>query len=88
MAKQKQGTNKGNTNIQKPKKQFYIYRNEKQDNEVVVSLQDLSKKKHLKFITNCNFHPVALNDKLKDLGEGYGVRFHYCFKFFRYSISE
>ena len=76
--RQEQGIKKGSLRLpskERPKRQFYLYRNEKQDNEMVVSLKDLSSKEHLKFVDNCNFHPVALNDKLKDLGECYGVRF-------------
>ena len=79
----------------RPKKQFHIYTqvvdNEK---EVLVSLKKLdeeleeNKEKQLKFICNCNFHPIALNDVLKNHNIGFGERFYWVYKYFKFSIED
>lgn len=71
-----------NKNI-KSKRQFYIYtqviNNEK---EILVSIKKLNeelkenKEKQLKFICDCNFHPIALNDVLKNHNISFGERFY------------
>ena len=79
----------------KSKKQFYIYTqvvdNEK---EILVSVKELdvdlkeNKEKQLKFIYNCNFHPIALNDVLKNHNIGFGERFYWVHRYFKFSIED
>lgn len=82
-------------NNNRPKKQFHIYTqvvdNEK---EVLVSLKKLdeeleeNKKKNLQFVVNCNFHPKALNDCLKNKNISFGERFYWVYKYFKFSIED
>lgn len=79
----------------KPKRQFYIYtqviNNEK---EILVSIKKLdeklkeNKEKQLKLLCNCNFHPIALNDKLKNHNIGFGERFYWVHRYFKFSIED
>lgn len=79
----------------KSKKQFHIYTqvvdNEK---EILVSVKNLdegleeNKKKQLKFICNCNFHPIALNDVLKNHNVNFGQRFYWVHRYFKFSIEN
>ena len=78
-------------NNNRPKKQFHIYtqvvNNEK---EFLVSLKKLEedKEKQLKLISNCNFHPIALNDVLKNHNIGFGERFYWVHRYFKFSIED
>ena len=79
----------------KSKKQFHIYTqvvdNEK---EILVSIKNLdeelkeNKEKQLKFICNCNFHPIALNDVLKNHNVNFGERFYWVYRYFKFSIED
>lgn len=79
----------------KPKKQFYIYTqvvdNEK---EILVSIKKLNeeleenKEKQLKLLGNSNFHPIALNDMLKNYNIGFGERFYWVHRYFKFSIED
>lgn len=79
----------------KPKRQFYIYtqvvNNEK---EILVSIKKLdeelkeNKEKQLKLLNNCNFHPIALNNELKDYKISYGERFYWVHRYFKFSIDD
>ena len=83
-----------NKNI-KSKRQFYIYtqviNNEK---EILVRIKKLNeelkenKEKQLKFICDCNFHPIALNDVLKNHNISFGERFHWIYRYFKFSIED
>ena len=83
-----------NKNI-KSKRQFYIYtqviNNEK---EILVRIKKLNeelkenKEKQLKFICDCNFHPIALNDVLKNHNISFGKRFHWVYRYFKFSIED
>lgn len=82
-------------NNNKPKRQFYVYTqlvdNEK---EILVSIKKLdeevkeNKEKQLKFICNCNFHPIALNDVLKNHNISFGERFYWVHRYFKFSIED
>ena len=82
-------------NNNKPKRQFYIYTqvidNEK---EILVSVKKLdeklkeNKEKQLKLLCNSNFHPIALNDKLKNHNVGFGERFYWVHRYFKFSIED
>lgn len=82
-------------NNNKLKRQFYIYTqvidNEK---EILVSIKKLNeeleenKEKQLKLLGNSNFHPIALNDMLKNHNIGFGERFYWVHRYFKFSIED
>ena len=82
-------------NNNKPRKQLYIYIQVVDSNkEFLVSLKKLdegweeNKEKQLKLMDNCNFHPIALNNMLKDYSVNFGERFYWVYKYFKFSIED
>lgn len=79
----------------KSKKQFYVYTqiidNKK---EILVSIKELdlelkeNKEKQLKLLCNSNFHPIALNNELKDYKINFGERFYWVYRYFKFSIED
>ena len=80
------GTPKGEA----PRKTFYIYDVEVEENgqELHVTVKKQKEDEKCKFITTCPFHPIALNDTLKSKNIGFGERFYWVHKFFKYSIED
>ena len=80
------GTPKGEA----PRKKFYIYDVEVEENgqELHVTVKKQKEDEKCKFITTCPFHPIALNDTLKSKNIGFGERFYWVHKFFKYSIED
>ena len=80
------GTPKGVT----PRKKFYIYDVEVEEKvrEIQVTVQKKKETDKCKFINTCPFHPNALNDILKNKNIGFGERFYWVYKFFKYSIED
>ena len=75
-----------------PREKFYIYDVEVEEKgqkirEIQVSLQKKKENDKCKFITACPFHPVALNDTLKNKNISFGERFYWVHKFFKYSLE-
>ena len=71
------GTPKGEA----PRKKFYIYDVEVEENgqkfrELQVTVKKQKEDEKCKFITTCPFHPIALNDTLKSKNIGFGERFY------------
>ena len=76
-----------------PRKKFYIYDVEVEEKgqkirEIQVSLQKKKENDKCKFINTCPFHPIALNDVLKNHNIGFGERFYWVHRFFKYSIED
>lgn len=76
-----------------PRKKFYIYDIEVEEKgqkvrEILVTIQTKKENDKCKFITTCPFHPNALNDTLKGRKVGFGERFYWVHKFFKYSIED
>ena len=83
------GTPKGEA----PRKKFYIYDVEVEENgqkvrELQVTVKKQKEDEKCKFITTCPFHPNALNDLLKNKKVGFGERFYWVHRFFKYSIED
>ena len=83
------GTPKGVT----PRKKFYIYDVEVEENgqkvrELQVTVKKQKEDEKCKFIATCPFHPIALNDLLKNKKLGFGERFYWVHRFFKYSIED
>ena len=80
------GTPKGEA----PRKKFYIYDVEVEENgqELNVTVKKQKEDEKCKFITTCPFHPNALNDTLKSKNIGFGERFYWVHRFFKYSIED
>ena len=78
------------TNGEKSKKKFYIYDVEVEENvrEIQVTVQKKKENDKCKFIATCPFHPNALNDLLKNKKVGFGERFYWVHRFFKYSIED
>ena len=81
------------TQVETPRKKFYIYDVEVEEkgqkvNEILVSVQTKMENDKCKFITSCPFHPNALNDTLKNKNIGFGERFYWVHRFFKYSIED
>ena len=75
------------------RKKFYIYDIEVEEKgqkvrEILVSVQTKRENDKCKFITSCPFHPNALNDTLKGRKIGFGERFYWVHRFFKYSIED
>ena len=75
------------TKNQKEKKRFYIYKDNK-DNNNFVYLVNKVEKDNLEYHTEIPFHPLALNEFMVNHNISYGERFFYCYKFFKYSIES
>ena len=73
-----------------PRKKFYIYDVEVEENgqELQVTVKKQKEDEKCKFITTCPFHPIALNDTLKSKNIGFGERFYWVHRFFKYSIED
>ena len=76
-----------------PRKKFYIYDVEVEENgqkirELQVTIKKQKEDEKCKFITTCPFHPNALNDLLKNKKIGFGERFYWVHRFFKYSIED
>ena len=76
-----------------PRKKFYIYDVEVEEKgqkirEIQVSLQKKKENDKCKFINTCPFHPNALNDTLKGKNIGFGERFYWVHRLFKYSIED
>lgn len=87
-----QGT-KGATPQGTQRKKFYIYDVEVEEKgqkvrEILVSIQTKKESDKCKFVATCPFHPNALNDTLKNKNLGFGERFYWVHKFFKYSIED
>ena len=81
------------TNGEKSKKKFYIYDVEVEENgqkvrEFLVTIQTKKENDKCKFIATCPFHPNALNDLLKNKKVGFGERFYWIHRLFKYSIED
>lgn len=75
------------------RKKFYIYDVEIEEKgqkvkEIQVTLQKKKENDKCKFIATCPFHPNALNDTLKSKKVGFGERFYWVHRFFKYSIED
>lgn len=72
------------------KKKFFVY--EDKNKQLKLFLKKLTKenekKKEFTFIKCIPFHPVVLNNFLKQENKSYGERFEICYRFFKYSIKE
>ena len=91
MTKQVTKTTKIQGAIQR--KKFYIYDIEIEEKgqkvkEIQVTVQKKKENDKCKFIATCPFHPNALNDTLKAKKIGFGERFYWVHKFFKYSIED
>ena len=76
-----------------PRKKFYIYDVEVEENgqkvrELQVTVKKQKEDEKCKFIATCPFHPIALNDTLKSKNIGFGERFYWVHRFFKYSIED
>lgn len=76
-----------------PRKKFYIYDVEVEENgqkvrEIQVTVKKQKEDEKCKFITTYPFHPIALNDLLKNKKLGFGERFYWVHRFFKYSIED
>ena len=76
-----------------PRKKFYIYDVEVEEKgqkirEILVSVQTKKESDKCKFVATCPFHPNALNDTLKSKNIGFGERFYWVHRFFKYSIED
>ena len=76
-----------------PRKKFYLYDVEVEENgqkvrELQVTVKKQKEDEKCKFITTCPFHPNALNDTLKGRKIGFGERFYWVHRFFKYSIED
>lgn len=74
----------------KGRKKLFIYKDKDGEFEVFRRklLSEVEKEKGLEYFTNIPFHPLALNDFLKNHNKSYGERFELCFRFFRYSVED
>ena len=76
-----------------PRKKFYLYDVEVEENgqkvrELQVTVKKQKEDEKCKFITTCPFHLNALNDLLKNKKVGFGERFYWVHRFFKYSIED
>ena len=73
-----------------PRKKFYLYDVEVEENvrELQVTVKKQKEDEKCKFITSCPIHPNALNDTLKSKKVGFGERFYWVHRFFKYSIED
>ena len=73
------------------RKKFYIYDVEVEGQkirEILVSVQTKKESDKCKFVATCPFHPNALNDTLKGKNIGFGERFYWVHRLFKYSIED